>query len=86
MTEEVKILFFAKARELVGEASSTLKTPKNCSQNTLFDLLEENFSELRRLDRRYLLALNEEYVDDNSASLTLTTGDELAVIPPISGG
>ena len=51
------------------------------------DLLEERFSQLCPLERRFILALNEEYVDtDGDEELETKDGDRLAVIPPISGG
>ena len=33
-----------------------------------------------------ILAHNQEYIDDADQQIELQTGDELAVIPPISGG
>lgn len=43
------------------------------------------FCRLEIIAENIILSLNEEYVDD-SQELTLRDGDEVAVIPPISGG
>lgn len=40
---------------------------------------------LQVIAENIILSLNEEYIDDNQ-QLTLREGDEVAVIPPISGG
>ena len=83
---ETKILFFAKARELLGKDQGRIKVPKN-SQNgeKIFAIVEETFPALKTLNRGFILALNEEYLDSD-ASVTIKIGDEFAVIPPISGG
>ena len=86
-TSTVKVLFFAKARELVGISEATIAIPSRCGVRTVSELLEQKFSQLGSLERRFILALNEEYVDlDGEADLVTKNGDRLAVIPPISGG
>ena len=87
-TSKVKVLFFAKARELVGISEATVDIPARCGVRRVSELLEERFPQLCPLERRFILALNEEYVDtdDGDEELVTKDGDRLAVIPPISGG
>ena len=82
----VSLLLFAKARELVGSSSVSLSLPSSTS--TYSDLVSsvlELFPVLKRLGGTFVLSLNENYIDQDS-EISLRTGDELAVIPPISGG
>lgn len=57
--------------------------------NTNFDTLKQalllKYPSLQVIAENIILSLNEEYIDDNQ-QLTLREGDEVAVIPPISGG
>jgi len=82
----ITILLFAKARELVGKSSVTSSVPANIGYLELLNRLEQQFPVLQRLDRAFVLSLNESYIEQDQQELVLATGDEIAVIPPISGG
>ena len=43
------------------------------------------FPQLREIEGRFVLSLNQEYLQPEEAE-QLKAGDEVAVIPPISGG
>ena len=82
----VSLLLFAKARELVGSSSVSLTLPSSTTTySDLVTFILEAFPVLKRLGGTFVLSLNENYIDQDS-ELSLRTGDELAVIPPISGG
>ena len=82
----VSLLLFAKARELVGSSSVSLSLPSSTSTySELVTFILETFPVLKRLGGTFVLSLNENYIDQDS-ELSLRPGDELAVIPPISGG
>ena len=86
---ELKILFFAKARELVG-AESGFITLANTSI-TIKDITKTIFKTYPNLqifgDSGFILAFNEEYQDlDSLDVIEVKNGDEVAIIPPISGG
>jgi len=79
----VKVLFFAALAERVGVRELNLELNL---QATVFDALEELVGRYPALgDARDSLAtaVNLEYVD---AERLLVDGDELALIPPVSGG
>lgn len=81
----VKILFFAKARELAGCSECNEKTASSIRCAELFDRICGAHS-LDIIKDSVIIALNGDYCDDPQAVLTLKDGDELAIIPPISGG
>ncbi len=87
---EIKILFFAKAREIVGKSEGRISLNAESKIDTIYEAIETAYPDLKTLQRSFALALNEEYLPtpDNSSDIifNLNSSDELAVIPPISGG
>lgn len=81
----VKILFFAKSRELSGLTETTIEIKRNIQCCELFDFLCDHYH-LNIIKNNLILALNGDYCDDFESRLTLNTNDEIAIIPPISGG
>jgi molybdopterin synthase catalytic subunit len=81
---EVKVLFFAKARELTGTKECKIYIPRELSSTNLLDKIIHTFK-LESIRSQIILALNEEFVVPNS-TLILSEKDEIAVIPPLSGG
>lgn len=81
----VNILFFAKARELAGRCECDEKIPANILCTELVERICVAHN-LKAIKESIIIALNGDYCDDPSALLTFKEGDELAIIPPISGG
>lgn len=83
----VKVLLFAKARDLAGGVSE-LSLPFPSVLRDVEELKQVLFSshpQLRPLQHCAVIAVNESYVE-SGAQLTLRPNDEIAFIPPISGG
>ncbi|KYM85081.1 Molybdopterin synthase catalytic subunit [Atta colombica] len=81
---QATILFFAKARELVGSKECKLSIQKKLSSADLFDKIVHAF-DLESIRNQIILAVNDEFVVPNSI-LILSENDKIAVIPPLSGG
>lgn len=82
---DVKVLFFARARELAGCSEATLSVPRGAATSALPALLLQAYPKLDQVLSSCLLSLNLDYVDAD-APRPLQAGDEIGVIPPISGG
>ncbi|XP_021926060.1 molybdopterin synthase sulfur carrier subunit [Zootermopsis nevadensis] len=80
---EIQVLFFAKARELCGKKESQLLIPSATSYDNLLDEIVQKFS-LEPIRDNLILAINEEYATSES-EVHLKEGDQVAVIPPLSG-
>ncbi|XP_019623626.1 PREDICTED: molybdopterin synthase sulfur carrier subunit-like [Branchiostoma belcheri] len=83
---QVNLLFFAKSRELVGSKEATLAVPGQTTSAQLLAAIVSRYPSLAVISNNLVLAVNQEYVAPGNDLLTLQPGDEVAVIPPISGG
>lgn len=84
---KVKVLFFAMTRELVGiRECDLILNNDNETMITTVTLMEELcrlYPSLLSIFDQIVLAVNKAYITD---AITLKDGDEIALIPPISGG
>jgi molybdopterin converting factor subunit 1 len=84
MIQQVNVHLFARLRELHGSSTATLPLPEGSTVADLrkaIDLLWHG--ELRLLAQKSAVALNGEYASDE---LVIGLNDEIALIPPVSGG
>ena len=79
----LKVLFFAAAREEAGTSEVSLAVAAGTDTEALRATLLARFPALEPLLPRCALARNSSYVEGVA---TLAHGDEVAVIPPVSGG
>ncbi len=75
---EVTVRLFAMLRERAGVPELTLELPEGARVSDALDSLEELAEGIP-----LVMAVNREYAD---ATQVLDSGDELALIPPVSGG
>eukprot|EP00992_Anisonema_acinus_P004109 TRINITY_DN14744_c0_g1_i1.p3 TRINITY_DN14744_c0_g1~~TRINITY_DN14744_c0_g1_i1.p3 ORF type:complete len:126 (+),score=28.91 TRINITY_DN14744_c0_g1_i1:52-429(+) len=81
--EKLTLLYFAAAREAAGVAEEQMEVPAGTTADELRELLADRHPELRPLLAVALIAVNAEYA---TAEQVLEHRDEVAVIPPVSGG
>lgn len=86
MTCEVVVLYFAKSSELAGVRSENLTLPQEITTKELWEKIAALHPRLCAIKDHVVLAVRQEYVTIGDDVITLRTGDEVAVIPPISGG
>jgi len=78
----MKILAFGIAKEVLGNVSIDVPIEKSVTVGMLKAMLEERYPDLCRLSS-FMIAVNNEYAP---AEATLKETDEVAIIPPVSGG
>ncbi|XP_039757743.1 molybdopterin synthase sulfur carrier subunit-like [Pararge aegeria] len=80
----VKLIFFAQSRELAGVRQTTINLPTKIAYQQLLNLIANRYN-LESIKNNILLAKNEEVISDN-CDIELRESDNIAVIPPLSGG
>ena len=79
---EVNILLFGITRDLVGQQKLTLKIPNASTVADFKKLMQEKYPKLSALNS-VAIAVNSAYASDEQS---ISANDEVALIPPVSGG
>lgn len=79
---QLNILLFGITKEIVGQQRLKLELPQQASVSNLLESLKQNYPALEHLDSM-LVAVNSEYSQQDQL---LQESDEIAIIPPVSGG
>ena len=77
-----RILLFGISREIVGSSELTLSLDDEQTVGGLLDVLTKKYPEFSEL-KSIMFAVNNEYANSDRG---LNAGDEIALIPPVSGG
>ncbi len=80
---KINVLLFAKLKERFGRDNIALELPDRTKACEVLNALCEDKEEAKRICRSVMFATNETYI---SSDTLLKDGDELAIIPPVSGG
>ena len=79
----IRVRLFSILRERTGESELIIDVPPGATVEQAALVLREQRPTLRELRVPVAYAVNRSYVDAGSV---LADGDELALIPPVSGG
>jgi len=79
----INLRFFASLRERLGRSEETREVPPGATVRTVWEMLKREHPDLATIERSLAFAVAQEYVDKDHP---LQDNDELALIPPVSGG
>lgn len=79
----VKVLFFGLLKDICGKAEEQIELPPGSTLGSLFETYAAKYSRLAGMAASIVLARNHEFA---KASEPITDGDEIAFLPPVSGG
>ena len=79
----VKVLFFGMLKDIVGRSQDIVEVADGERIGSLFDRYARQFPRMEEMASSIVLACNREFCDRSNA---LAEGDEIAFLPPVSGG
>lgn len=79
----IRVLFFGVLRDVVGVREDSLDVPEGGRLETVFEHYATRYPKLREMAASTVLALNQQF---SAPSARLNDGDEVAFLPPVSGG
>jgi molybdopterin converting factor subunit 1 len=82
-TVRVKVLFFGRLKDVVGQAEKSLDLADASTIEQLFALYSARIPELAKYRSSVVASRNQEFA---SWDTRLHSGDEVAFLPPVSGG
>ncbi|HBY45648.1 MAG TPA: molybdopterin converting factor [Chloroflexi bacterium] len=80
---KVSLRYFAIVRERIGESEQSADLPEGSTVADVLAYVERQYPEIAPLFRASMVMRNQEYVGRGDL---LADGDEIAFIPPVSGG
>jgi molybdopterin synthase catalytic subunit len=79
----IRVLFFGVLRDVTGLREDSIDLPDGGRAAGVFDLYSARFPRLGEMSASIVLAVNQKFC---APSVPLSDGDELAFLPPVSGG
>jgi molybdopterin converting factor subunit 1 len=79
----VKVRLFARLRDIVGSSEVERDVAAGATAQTVWETLAAEYPELARYGEVSSCAVNEEYA---KFTTPVKDGDEVAFLPPVSGG
>ena len=82
-TIRVKVLFFGRLKELTGHVEDSIESAEAATIEQLFALYATRHPELAKYRSSVVASRNQEFA---AWDTPLRAGDEVAFLPPVSGG
>jgi molybdopterin converting factor subunit 1 len=79
----VRVLFFGQLKEIVGAAQDEVELSEGARVEDLFERYGRRFPRLAEFQASIAASVNQEYAEWRAP---LRGGDEVAFLPPVSGG
>ena len=79
----IKVLFFGAAADLAGTRETGLDVRDSTTLAEIWPLIVDRYADLAPMHDTLAFAVNGEYARGEDA---VSPGDEVAVLPPVSGG
>jgi MoaE-MoaD fusion protein len=80
---QIRVRLFASLRELAGEGTAQVEVPAGSRAGDVWDACVRRWPALAARRQSTVLAVNQEFA---KADLPVHDGDEVALLPPVSGG
>lgn len=80
---QVRVLFFGILKDVAGRSSDVLTVPDEATAADVLGHYERNFPDKKCLLSSIAISVNQEYA---TPDCLLHAGDEIALLPPVSGG
>ena len=80
---QVRVLFFGVLKDLAGRSSDLLSLPDHASAADVLSHYEQRLSAIKGSLSSIAISVNQEYAQPE---MKLHPGDEVALLPPVSGG
>ncbi|HEX2713820.1 MAG TPA: MoaD/ThiS family protein, partial [Candidatus Acidoferrales bacterium] len=79
----VRVLFFGRLKEIVGRGEDSAELSEGARVEDLFARYGTRFPDLARYRSSVVASVNQEFAEWRAP---LQSGDEVAFLPPVSGG
>ncbi len=81
--DKIKVRLFANLRELVGEREITITVPGSVTVSYLNNEILNKYPQLKSFSNKFVTSVN---CKVTTGDTVITSSDEIALLPPVSGG
>jgi molybdopterin converting factor subunit 1 len=81
--DKIKVRLFANLRELVGEREITITVPDGVTVSYLNNEILNKYPQLKSFSNKFVTSVN---CKVTTGDTVITSSDEIALLPPVSGG